>query len=37
VPWATVPKARAVCYELLKNEPEKAKEIRSILGYLDLL
>ncbi|MDA8648902.1 exonuclease domain-containing protein [Alphaproteobacteria bacterium] len=37
VPWATVPKARAVCYELLKNEPEKEKEIRSILGYLDLL
>lgn len=37
VPWATVPKARAVCYELLENEPKKAKEIRDILGYLNLL
>ena len=37
VPWATVPRAIVACDKLLKNEPEKAEEIRNILGYLNLL
>ena len=37
VPWATVPRAIVACDKLLKDEPENAEGIRSILGYLNLL